>query len=87
MIMGQRIKYKVAKHGYVSVKTYVHPTQGGIYQIEINPEESHWTIIETGCGLVAASGRNVNSRSMKRDIRKALTALGVALEKETRKRA
>ncbi len=84
--MSERIRYrKVSEFKLESVRSFSHPCNGATYKVHINTTEPLWEIVETGCDIVAASGRNVKLPDAQLEIRAALKMLGIVLNTENRK--
>jgi hypothetical protein len=82
-----RIRYKNQPDGNaISVQRFQHSTSGARYKIFLNHTEHQWFIIDDYSDLVAASGYRVHPHKMKIDARDALAALGIVMEKDSRKK-
>ncbi len=84
--MSERIRYrKVSEFKLESVRSFSHPSNGATYKVLIDTTEPLWEIVETGCDIVAASGRNAKLPDAQLEIRAALGALEIVLSTEKRK--
>lgn len=86
--MVTRIRYQDANvegTELVSVKKFMHPTNGATYQVRINKPDQAYKVVETTAGNVVAEGRAVNLHQVKIKAKNALSNLGIPFnDKETR---
>lgn len=88
--MHKRIRYmKPDENGWAeSRRRFSHPTNGARFIVAINEKELKWRIYDDNTTQITKymvhEGTAVNTHQCKIAIRKALEALGINLEKETR---
>lgn len=83
--MNTRIRYSTNEGILKSVKTFVHPTNGGRFRVEINPVSLQFLITDTTADMEVVSGKASNLHSVKIAAKNALVELGVVFQAEARK--
>lgn len=88
--MSERIRYRQLNDSQMeSIQTFEHANNIASYKVLITkktPENdaNKFQIVETGSELVAASGSNVNYPKLQKEVREALTKLGIELSRGNR---
>ena len=80
-----RIRYLDKKDGtLVSQKRFHHPTEGGQYQVVLNPSELSYTIVEALSETVAYTGKACSLHKIKIASKAKLQELGISFDTEER---
>jgi len=84
--MAIRIKYRATgePNTLQSIKRFAHPTNGARFKILLNTDKLEYSVVDEVVNVVVATGESKSPHKLRIDVKNALVALGIELQKEER---